>query len=78
MSNSDLPTSILPRPPESVMGARGGGNGGSGGSGGEGARRATRAARSFQCPCCSLEYTRQDNLKRHMKSHFGKGSSGDG
>jgi len=61
------------------MGGRGGGNGGSGGgSGGGGAKRVTRTVRSFQCPCCSAEYTRQDNLKRHMKSHFAKGSSGDG
>ena len=79
MSSSDLPTNIQPRPPESVMGGRGGGNGDSGGgSGGGGAKRVTRTARSFQCPCCSAEYTRQDNLKRHMKSHFAKGSSGDG
>ncbi|KAI5788024.1 hypothetical protein FPQ18DRAFT_52129 [Pyronema domesticum] len=59
---------IQPRPPEGQMGYAGGQtvNGGMG----QGSAHRAQKQRSFQCQCCSATYTRQDNLKRHMKSHF--------
>jgi uncharacterized Zn-finger protein len=33
---------------------------------------AVKRSQSFQCPYCSTKYTRQDNLKRHVKTHLVK------